>query len=220
MSCSPTPLPKWPKTQKTPLHAFGRSITIAWPKTAPHLDSSSSLYLYLKPRPEIRRSPPSQTLEIVPVPRRTKIPPPDFVRPAVRCHVAPRDSSARAPTSPRIPAGPRAQPGPPRARSCPVAAALVAPPASSPPTPRDPSAVLLLSGAAAANAGCPELLRPAACSPEAGELPPPPRRSTSPPRKPAPPRPPPPSNSAHHRPSSRPARRRARIHLGKRAIQI
>ena len=35
---------KWPKTQKTPLHALGRSITIAWPKTAPHLDSPSSLY--------------------------------------------------------------------------------------------------------------------------------------------------------------------------------
>ena len=45
LSCSPTPLPKWPKTQQTPLHALGRSITIAWPKTAPHLDSPSSLYL-------------------------------------------------------------------------------------------------------------------------------------------------------------------------------
>ena len=43
--CSPTPLPKWPKTQQNPLHALGRSITIAWPKTAPHLDSPSSLYL-------------------------------------------------------------------------------------------------------------------------------------------------------------------------------
>ena len=45
--CSPTPLPKWPKTQQTPLHALWRLITIAWPKTAPHLDSSSSLYLYI-----------------------------------------------------------------------------------------------------------------------------------------------------------------------------
>ena len=43
--CSPTPPPKWPKTQQTPLHALGRSISIAWPKTAPHLDSPSSLYL-------------------------------------------------------------------------------------------------------------------------------------------------------------------------------
>ena len=43
--CSPTPLPNWPKTHLTPLHALGRSITIAWPKTAPHLDSPSSLYL-------------------------------------------------------------------------------------------------------------------------------------------------------------------------------
>ena len=40
--CSPTPLPKWPKTLQTPLHALGRSITIAWPKTAPHLASPRS----------------------------------------------------------------------------------------------------------------------------------------------------------------------------------
>ena len=45
--CSPTPLPKWPKTHLTPLHALGRSITIAWPKTALHLDTPSSLYLYI-----------------------------------------------------------------------------------------------------------------------------------------------------------------------------
>ena len=43
--CSPTPLPKWAKTHLTPLHALGRSITIVWAKTAPHLDSPSSLYL-------------------------------------------------------------------------------------------------------------------------------------------------------------------------------
>ena len=43
--CSPTPLPNWPKTQQTPLHALGRSIAIVWAKTAPHLDSPSSLYL-------------------------------------------------------------------------------------------------------------------------------------------------------------------------------
>ena len=36
---------KWPKTHLNPLHHLGRSITIAWPKTAPHLDSPSSLYL-------------------------------------------------------------------------------------------------------------------------------------------------------------------------------
>ena len=45
LSLQPNPLPKWPKTHLTPLHALGRSITIAWPKTAPHLDSPSSLYL-------------------------------------------------------------------------------------------------------------------------------------------------------------------------------
>ena len=43
--CSPTPFPKWPKTHLTPLHALGHSITIVWAKTAPHLDSPSSLYL-------------------------------------------------------------------------------------------------------------------------------------------------------------------------------
>ena len=41
----PNTLPKWPKTHLSLLHRLGRSITIAWPKTAPHLDSPSSLYL-------------------------------------------------------------------------------------------------------------------------------------------------------------------------------
>ena len=41
----PNSSPKWPKTHQNPLHHLGRSITIAWPKTAPHLDSPSSLYL-------------------------------------------------------------------------------------------------------------------------------------------------------------------------------
>ena len=36
---------KWPKTHLNLSHHFGRSITISWPKTAPHLDSPSSLYL-------------------------------------------------------------------------------------------------------------------------------------------------------------------------------
>ena len=35
----PNTLPKWPKTHLNLLHHLGRSITIAWPKTAPHLDS-------------------------------------------------------------------------------------------------------------------------------------------------------------------------------------
>ena len=35
----------WPKTHQTLLHALERSITIVWAKTAPHLDSPSSLYL-------------------------------------------------------------------------------------------------------------------------------------------------------------------------------
>ena len=41
----PNTLPKWPKTHLRPLHHLGRSITIAWPKTAPHLELPSSLYL-------------------------------------------------------------------------------------------------------------------------------------------------------------------------------
>ena len=42
----PNTPPIWPKTHLTLLHHLGRSTTIAWPKTAPHLDSPSSLYAY------------------------------------------------------------------------------------------------------------------------------------------------------------------------------
>ena len=47
--------PIWPKTHLTLLHHLERSIIIAWPKTAPHLDSPSSLYAYLKtpPNPDL-----------------------------------------------------------------------------------------------------------------------------------------------------------------------
>ena len=41
----PNTPPIWPKTYQNPLHHLERSIMIAWPKTAPHLDSPSSLYL-------------------------------------------------------------------------------------------------------------------------------------------------------------------------------
>ena len=41
----PNTPPKWPKTHLNLLHHLGRSITIAWPKISPHLDSPSSLYL-------------------------------------------------------------------------------------------------------------------------------------------------------------------------------
>ena len=41
----PNTSPIWPKTHLTLLHRLIRSITIAWPKTAPHLDSPSSLNL-------------------------------------------------------------------------------------------------------------------------------------------------------------------------------
>ena len=43
----PNTSPKWPKTHQNPHHHLGRSITIAWPKTAPHLDSPSSSYAYI-----------------------------------------------------------------------------------------------------------------------------------------------------------------------------
>ena len=43
----PNTPPSWPKTHQNPLHHLERSITIAWPQTAPHLDSPSSLYLYM-----------------------------------------------------------------------------------------------------------------------------------------------------------------------------
>ena len=43
----PNTSPKWPKTHLNLLHHLGRSITIAWPQTAPHLELPSSLYLYI-----------------------------------------------------------------------------------------------------------------------------------------------------------------------------
>ena len=39
------PLKNQPKTPQTLFHAVGRSITIVWVKTAPHLERPSSLYL-------------------------------------------------------------------------------------------------------------------------------------------------------------------------------
>ena len=39
--------PKWPKTHLNLLHHLGRSITIAWPQTAPHLELPSASYLYI-----------------------------------------------------------------------------------------------------------------------------------------------------------------------------
>ena len=41
----PNTLPIWTKTHQNPLHHLERSITIAWPQTAPHLELPSSLYL-------------------------------------------------------------------------------------------------------------------------------------------------------------------------------
>ena len=52
----PNTPPSWPKTYQNPLHHLEHSITIAWPKTAPHLDSPSSIYAY-KYTPSIFGSP-------------------------------------------------------------------------------------------------------------------------------------------------------------------
>ena len=41
----PNTHPNWPKTHLNLSHHLGRSITIAWPKTAPHLELPSSPYL-------------------------------------------------------------------------------------------------------------------------------------------------------------------------------
>ena len=42
----PNTPPKWPKTHLNLSHHLERSITIAWPQTAPHLELPSSLYAY------------------------------------------------------------------------------------------------------------------------------------------------------------------------------
>ena len=55
--CSSTPHQSGPITHPNPLHALGRSITIVWAKTAPHLDSPNSP-IYVNPLfPEISGKP-------------------------------------------------------------------------------------------------------------------------------------------------------------------
>ena len=97
----PNTPPIWPKTHQTLLHHLERSITIAWPKTAPHLDSPSSTYAY-KYTPSVFRSPPPRNPKKIPLRRRrttsaragrVRIPPP----PTSRCHLSPgRDRFAAA----------------------------------------------------------------------------------------------------------------------------
>ena len=57
LSCSPTPLQISLLAHPNPLHALGRSITIVWAKTASHLDTPSSLYLYKHPPPKFASKP-------------------------------------------------------------------------------------------------------------------------------------------------------------------
>ena len=47
LSCSSTPLQNSPITHLSHFHALRRRITIVWAKTAPHLNTPSSLYLYI-----------------------------------------------------------------------------------------------------------------------------------------------------------------------------
>ena len=47
----PDTSPIWPQTHQTLLHILERLITIAWPKTAPHLDSPSSQKSIYSPLP-------------------------------------------------------------------------------------------------------------------------------------------------------------------------
>ena len=42
LGCNPTPLQNIPITHLSHFHALGRSITIVWAKTTPHLESPSS----------------------------------------------------------------------------------------------------------------------------------------------------------------------------------
>ena len=51
---SKNPLQNQPKTHQTLFHTLGRSITIVWAKTAPHLEPPSSLYLFICGHPEKR----------------------------------------------------------------------------------------------------------------------------------------------------------------------
>ena len=71
----PNTPPICPKTHLDLLHHLERSITLAWPKTAPHLDSPSSLYAYLKtPTRNHGRNPRSTLIAR----RRTHSPPTDL----------------------------------------------------------------------------------------------------------------------------------------------
>ena len=49
--CSPKPLKNGPITHLNLFHVLRRQITIVWAKTTPHLDTPSSLYLYISPSP-------------------------------------------------------------------------------------------------------------------------------------------------------------------------
>ena len=103
VSCllQPNTPPILPKTHQTLLHALEHSITIAWPKTAPHLDSPSSTYAYKYTPLHFRISLSLETLKN-PFRRRRR-------RPTTNRHVACATPSAAGPGRPASgPPGPRA----------------------------------------------------------------------------------------------------------------
>ena len=62
LSCSQTPLQNSPITHLSHFHALRRRITIVWAKTAPHLETPSSLYLYICIPPD--RDPTTESMEV------------------------------------------------------------------------------------------------------------------------------------------------------------
>ena len=85
MCCSPTPLQNSPITHLNHLHVLHRQITIVWAKTTPHLDTPTSLCLYIgPPSPNFGRNLSSTLLRAARHvrPSRTRPPPPPATTPA------------------------------------------------------------------------------------------------------------------------------------------
>ena len=147
----PNTPPFGPKTHQNPLHHLERSITIAWLKTAPRLDSPSSSYLYKYPLPEI------------PDPNHPKPSPAPHLRAG---HVRSRAGHRRRPLPSRHMAGAvaparEAQPGPPR----PISSAPPPDPAESPAASRRLHAGARRRTRAVAVTAAPPLPRPGRLSP-------------------------------------------------------
>ena len=122
----PNTPPFWPKTHQNPLHHLECTVTIVWPKTAPHLDSPSSSYAYIKNPVRNSPSPPLETLvPFISTRRRTFFCLAGHVRIRRRRHVALRHSPAvpphfAGPPGPRRAPKARASPPPTRLASSPL----------------------------------------------------------------------------------------------------